>query len=214
MFACVVTRSRSKEYSNGSPHGEPDSDRVNRFGPPISAVHCLLRFRMKSKRKLEASFLPLKLNPAAGTRMANLRIICLNVRGRLTRRGNILRIRVFQNFLRSLDLVRGVTVDGKQNAALLQASFVTLRFILRDSQADQRTGDSANCSSYSDPGESRHDWPSRYERPKPWDRKQPYPREQSECPAKNRTCASAGCRAFGSLSCLFGCDGFRAEILR
>src|SRR5580658_546733 len=167
----------------------------------------------KVRRKLEIELPPRKLSAAARSCMADLLIVGLDVRRRLTGRGDILRICVLQDFLGTFDFVGGITVNREKNAALLQPSFVTLRFILRNSQADERAGDSANGSSNSEPGESRHDWASRYKRTKPRDREHPYAREQTKCPAKNRTGASARCRTFGSLGRFFGRDWLRTEII-
>jgi len=69
------------------------------------------------------------LNCLAG---ASHRLAALpEVRARCTRRGDILRTGVLKNFLRALSPVRIVGVHGKENTALLHASLVAFRSLLR-----------------------------------------------------------------------------------
>ncbi len=47
-------------------------------------------------------------------------------------------------------------MHGKENSSLLQATFVLLGFVFRNTHSDQCTGKSADPSSHADPRQPRH----------------------------------------------------------
>jgi hypothetical protein len=70
-----------------------------------------------------------------------------------------------KNFLCPFRLVRIIGVDRKQNAAIFDAAFVSLSFVLRDSHADQSARKPAYRSTDPGSGKGRHNRPGGYERP-------------------------------------------------
>src|SRR5580700_4538533 len=95
---------------------------------------------------------------------ANARFVAL-VPGRLSRGRNILCARALQNLLGFFCPLRGVRMDRQENSAILDAAFVSLGFVLRDSHADQSTRKPTHRSADSGASKGRHDRPSGYERP-------------------------------------------------
>src|SRR5580700_9264379 len=68
--------------------------------------------------------------------------------GRIDRRftggRDVFRAGVLQGVFRSLDFIRRVAVNRKQDRAFLKVTFVALGLIFRNAQADERSGESAD----------------------------------------------------------------------
>ena len=69
------------------------------------------------------------------------------------------------------DLVRRVTMNGKQNAALFDMSFVALGFVLGDAHPDECADQTADSAADSEPSKSAHNRAGRDKRTDPRDRK-------------------------------------------
>src|ERR1700733_474812 len=79
-------------------------------------------------------------------RPANFAVSFVDRRRRLAGGRNILSASCFEHCFGALNLIRSFAMDGKKNSATLQTSLVALRFILRNSHANQCAGESANCA--------------------------------------------------------------------
>src|SRR5580693_565624 len=88
-----------------------------------------------------------------------------------SRGGNILAARAFQDFFCSIDFIRGIAMDGKENATFLQAAFIPLRLIFWYPHPDQCTRETTDCTSDANPRQAGHDRPSCDERTNPRNRK-------------------------------------------
>src|ERR1700693_4737629 len=73
--------------------------------------------------------------------------------------GNILAAGTLQDFLGPIDFIRGIAMDGEENSPLLQAPFITLRLIFRDSQPDQSAREATDGAADSNPSQCSHDGP-------------------------------------------------------
>src|ERR1700720_3533760 len=59
--------------------------------------------------------------------------------------------------LRASDLLRGVAVDGEEHAALFDASFVALRFVLGYTQSHEGANQTADRAADSEASQTGHD---------------------------------------------------------
>src|SRR5271163_3062607 len=73
--------------------------------------------------------------PLTGARQGFIRF--LPVSRRFSRRGNIRRAAAFEQVLCLLRPIRIITVDRKQNPALLDPAFIALSLVLRDAHANE-----------------------------------------------------------------------------
>src|SRR5271156_7123261 len=122
-------------------------------------IACCNAARKIERKRRAARFLSRGiLGTAAGSGVARTLIVRFDVRGRFASGGNILGAGDLHDFLGAFHRFGRIAMHGQQNAALLHASFVTLRFILGDAEADQRTGESTDGAADTDARESRHDW--------------------------------------------------------
>src|ERR1700682_2311982 len=99
----------------------------------------------------------------------------LLVSGGFASRGNVLRTCALKNFLGSLCLVRTVRVHGKQNPAILNATFIPFGLVLWNSHSNQSSSETADCASHARPCKSRHNRACGYERSKSWNGQGSYP---------------------------------------
>src|ERR1700723_2251122 len=115
---------------------------------------------------------------------------------------NIFCARSLQNFLRALDVVRGVAVHRKQNPALLQAAFISLGLELGNTHTDECSRESTHCTSDTEPGKSCHDRACRDERSETRDCQQADSCENTERAtdyAASRNARRSALRRFGGL---------------
>src|SRR5580692_668478 len=102
---------------------------------------------------------------AIGSLAIRVRYACSFHVGRgLAGGGNILGVCDLHDVLGALDLIRSVAVDGKQDAAVLDASFVALGFVFRNTHSDQSAGETTDRAADAETCERRHDRASRDER--------------------------------------------------
>src|SRR6478609_9719286 len=66
----------------------------------------------------------------------------------------------FEDVLGAGGFIVAFRMNRDKNAAFLDFSFVTLGFILRNAEADQSAGESADSGSDGSAAEGGHDWPS------------------------------------------------------
>jgi len=104
-------------------------------------------------------------------------------------------------------------MNGKKNTSLFQTSFVTLGLVFRNAHTDQRTSNSANGSSNSQPRQTCHDRACGYERAKSWDRQQADACEYPERSTQHGSGASSGGRALWRFRGFFCGYRLRAQIL-
>src|SRR3984893_910643 len=135
-------------------------------------------------------------------------------RRRFARGGNVFRSGALQNFLSAFHFVGRGAVYRQENAALLNAPFVTLRFVLGNAHADQRAGNSANGPAHTHAGECRHDWSRRYERSDAGNWQPANAGPQAERTAKNRARAPARGSPFRSFGGFFRRNRLGPQILR
>jgi len=74
-------------------------------------------------------------------------------------------------------------MNGKQDAALIQTSFVTLGFVLRNAQTNQRTGDTTDSGTDSHPCQRGHNRARCDERTDSRNRESAYACEKADCAA-------------------------------
>jgi hypothetical protein len=82
--------------------------------------------------------------------VARALIICLDVSGRFARGGNILGAADLHDVFGAFYRFGAVAVHGEQDAAFLHTSFVALRFIFGNAQANQRAGEATDGATDTD----------------------------------------------------------------
>src|ERR1700677_385968 len=127
--------------------------------PNFRSVSPLSQEKRRGSAELRAPS-PGKLFHAAGSGATRAPVIRFEVGGRFARRGNILGAGGLHDLLGALDRLGAVAMHGQQNAALLHASFVALRFIFGNSHADQRPCAATDGATHTDSRYCSHDWSS------------------------------------------------------
>src|SRR5580698_11380414 len=107
------------------------------------------------------------------------------------------------------DLFRRVTVDGKQDTALFDVSFVALGFVFGDAHTYQGTYETADSAAYSEPGKCAHDRTCRDERTDARDRQSADPGQQPQGSSDYATRRNARGGAFRRFCILLMGEVFR-----
>ncbi len=105
-------------------------------------------------------------------------------------------------------------VDGEKDAAVFDAAFIALGFVLRNSHADESSGNAADGSADARARECRHDGTCGNERPKARDGNGADTQQPSHGAAENCAGAGASGRAFRSLRVFLVGKVASARVLR
>ena len=155
------------------------------------------------------------LNCLAG---ASHRLAALpEVRARCTRRGDILRTGVLKNFLRALSPVRIVGVHGKENTALLHASLVAFRSLLRTPMPTRAPAIPPTAPSTPAPARAAMMGPAAMKGPSPGMRGAPIPASQPNPPLRMRADSCCGWTSISLVTFIRAsalcCFGFNRSLL-
>src|ERR1700733_15647655 len=105
-------------------------------------------------------------------------------------------------------------MNGKEDSALLDVSFISLRLVLGNAESDQGSHETANGSADAYAGERGHDGASRDERAYTGNRERADSRQNAQSPADCAAGQNAGGGAFGGLGVLLVREFFRSLIIR
>jgi len=115
-------------------------------------------------------------------------------------RGDVFRAGSVHDFLGLLGAFGGDTMNRQQNLALLDASGKVLRFVLRNSQADQTAGDAAHRAAHADAGQGGENWARGDKWAEAGNRQQAYAGEPAERAADQRAGTGSGGKSFWSFA--------------
>src|SRR5664279_4227700 len=104
-------------------------------------------------------------------------------------------------------------MNGQQNPAILDAPFVALGFVFRDSHTDQSAREATDCAANAGSREGCHDRSGSNERPEAGYCQCADAYQPAQTTAQQSTGACTSRRAFRGLGVLFVCEVFRAGSL-
>ena len=133
--------------------------------------------------------------------------------GFLAGRGDVVRSRILERFLRGGDLFGGIAVNRQECAAVLDGAFEAFGLVLGDTHADEGSDDSSDGAADTESGKRAHDGTGCDERADSGDCQGSDAGEQAECSANDAASGDAGRRAFRGFRILLVGKGTGALIV-